>query len=53
MEKHLRDLTIAREQRETEQEQGAKEYATLLLKSHFAEDRNEFLTADDIRSWYK
>lgn len=53
VEKHLRDLTIAREQRETEQEQGAKEYATLLLKSHFAEDRNEFLTADDIRSWYK
>jgi hypothetical protein len=53
VEKHLRDLTVAREQREAKQEQGAKEYATLLLRAHFAEDRNEFLTADDIRSWYK
>ncbi len=53
VEKHLRDLTVAREQREAEQEQEAKEYATLLLRAHFAEDRNEFLTADDIRSWYK
>ncbi|HKN24269.1 MAG TPA: hypothetical protein VJX72_05425 [Candidatus Acidoferrum sp.] len=53
VEKHLRDLTVAREQPEAEQEQEAKEYATLLLRAHFAEDRNEFLTADDIRSWYK
>jgi hypothetical protein len=53
VEKHLRDLTVARERREAEQEQEAKEYATLRLRAHFAEDRNEFLTADDIRSWYK
>jgi len=52
-DKHLRDLTVAREQREAKQEQGAREYATLLLRAHFAEDRNEFLSADDIRSWYK
>lgn len=53
VEEHLRDLTVAREQREAKQDQEAKEYATLRLRAHFAEDRNEFLTPDDILSWYK
>ena len=44
VQKYLKALTIAREQREAE----FGEYARLLLQAHFAEDRNEFLTADAI-----
>ena len=43
VDKHLRDLTVAREQ----QEFGDR--ARMTLRAHFAEDRNEFLTDDDIR----
>ena len=46
MEKHLKALTIAREQQEAE----VGEYARLLLRAHFAEDRNEFLTEGAIRT---
>ena len=43
VEKHLGDLKKAREEAEL------KEYATLLLSAHFAEDRNECLTKEAIR----
>jgi hypothetical protein len=45
VEKYLRALTVAREQEEAK----AAEYARQLLWAHFEEDRNEFLTADDVR----
>ena len=37
LEKHLKDLKVARGEAET------REYAHLVLRAHFAEDRNEFL----------
>ena len=43
LEKHLRDLKVARQEAETRQ------YARLVLRAHFAEDRNEFLAEDAIR----
>ena len=43
VERYLKALKTAREQREAE-----SEYARSLLRAHFAEDRNEFLTADAI-----
>jgi hypothetical protein len=46
LEKHLNDLKVARAE-EKEAEMG--EYARLVLRAHFAEDRNEFLTEDAIR----
>lgn len=47
VEKHLKDLSVAREE---EKEAETREYARLVLRAHFAEDRNEFLTENDIRS---
>jgi hypothetical protein len=44
VDKHLRDLMVAREQKEADLGE-----AHLRLRAHFAEDRNEFLTEDDIR----
>jgi hypothetical protein len=38
LEQHLKDLRAAREKEEL------KEYGTLLLRAHFEENRNEFLT---------
>jgi len=49
VEKHLRDLMVAREPKEPK-EAGSREYARLVLQAHFAEDRNEFLTEDAIRA---
>jgi hypothetical protein len=46
LEKHLKDLKVAREE---EKEAETREYARLVLRAHFAEDRNEFLTEDAIR----
>jgi hypothetical protein len=46
MDKHLKDLKVAREE---EKEAETREYARLVLRAHFAEDRNEFLTENDIR----
>ena len=46
VEKHLRDLRLAREKQEAE----FGNYARLLLRAHFAEDRNEFLSDDGIRA---
>jgi hypothetical protein len=46
VEKHLKDLRVAREE---EKEAETREYARLVLRAHFAEDRNEFLTENDIR----
>jgi len=46
LEKHLRDLMVAREPKESE----LREYARLVLRAHFAEDRNEFLTESAIRT---
>ena len=43
VDKYLRDLTVAREQQEL------GDHARMTLRAHFAEDRNEFLTDDDIR----
>ena len=44
VEKYLRALSVVREQQE------AESYARLLLRAHFTEDRNEFLTDDAIRT---
>ena len=44
VEKYLRALSVVREQQE------AQSYARLLLRAHFTEDRNEFLTDDAIRA---
>jgi hypothetical protein len=44
VEKHLRDLKVARGEAET------REYARLVLRAHFEEDRNEFLTDAAIRT---
>jgi hypothetical protein len=44
--KHLKDLKVAREE---EEEAETREYARLVLRAHFAEDRNEFLTENAIR----
>jgi hypothetical protein len=44
VEKYLVDLRVAREQGEL------REYARLVLRAHFAEDRNEFLSEDAIRA---
>ena len=46
LEKHLEDLRVAREK---DKEAETREYAGLVLKAHFAEDRNEFLTENAIR----
>ena len=46
LEKHLKDLKMAREE---EKESETREYARLVLRAHFAEDRNEFLTENAIR----
>jgi hypothetical protein len=46
LEKHLKDLKVAREE---EKEEETREYARLVLRAHFAEDRNEFLTENAIR----
>ena len=46
LEKHLGDLRVAREPKEAE----LREYARLVLRAHFAEDRNEFLSEDGIRA---
>jgi hypothetical protein len=46
VEKYLKTLTVAREQ----QESSVGEYARLLLRAHFEEDRNEFLTDNTIRA---
>ncbi|MGB2676714.1 MAG: hypothetical protein WAN12_06500 [Candidatus Acidiferrum sp.] len=46
VEKHLRHLRVAREE---EKKAEMREYATLVLKAHFEEDRNEFLTESAIR----
>jgi HEPN domain-containing protein len=47
VEKYLKALAITREQEEAK----TREYAHLLLKAHFDEDRNEFLTENTIRHW--
>jgi hypothetical protein len=47
VQKHLQDLAVAREQQDPE----LRQYARLLLKAHFADDRNEFLTGEDIRKF--
>lgn len=44
--KHLKDLKAAREE---EMEADTREYARLVLRAHFEEDRNEFLTESAIR----
>jgi len=44
LEKHLKDLKVARGEAET------REYARLVLRAHFAEDRNEFLNEAAIRT---
>jgi hypothetical protein len=46
LEKHLKDLKVTREE---EKDAETREYARLVLRAHFAEDRNEFLTENDIR----
>lgn len=46
VEKHLNDLKRAREELK---EAEMREYAGLLLRAHFAEDRNECLTESAIR----
>ena len=46
LEKHLKDLKVASEE---EKESDTREYARLVLRAHFLEDRNEFLTEDAIR----
>ena len=46
VEKHLKDLKVTREE---EKDAETREYAGLVLRAHFAEDRNEFLTENDIR----
>jgi hypothetical protein len=46
LEKHLKDLRVAREK---DKEEETREYAGLVLRAHFAEDRNEFLTENVIR----
>jgi dephospho-CoA kinase len=45
LEKHLKELKVARQEEEAEN----TEYARLVLRAHFAEDRNECLTEDAIR----
>jgi hypothetical protein len=46
LEKHLSDLRVLREPKEAE----LREYAHLLLRAHFEEDRNEVLTEAAIRT---
>jgi hypothetical protein len=46
VEKHL----VAREHREAKSEAELREYARLVLRAHFAEDRNEFLSEGAIRA---
>ena len=46
LQKHLKDLKVARQE---EKEEETREYARLVLRAHFAEDRNEFLTENAIR----
>jgi hypothetical protein len=52
VEKHLNDLTVARKPKEPKEpkEAGSREYARLVLRAHFEEDRNEFLTEAAIRA---
>jgi 2-hydroxychromene-2-carboxylate isomerase len=45
LEKHLKDLKVARQEQEAEM----REYARLVLRALFAEDRNECLTENTIR----
>ena len=47
LEKHLKDLRVARWEKKEEAE--TREYARLVLRAHFAEDRNEFLSENAIR----
>jgi hypothetical protein len=51
VEKYLADLAIARKQQEAAQARQREEYARLLLKVHFDEDRTEFLTGHDLERW--
>lgn len=44
VDEYLKDLAVAREHHEL------RDHARLTLRAHFAEDRNEFLTDDDIRA---
>jgi ribosomal protein S20 len=46
VEKYLRALTLTREQEEAKE----REYTRLVLRAHFAEDRNEFLNEGAIRA---
>jgi hypothetical protein len=46
LQKHLKDLRVAREK---DKEAETREYVRLVLRAHFAEDRNEFLTENVIR----
>ena len=46
LEEHLKDLKVGRQE---EKEAETREYARLVLRAHFAEDRNEFLAEDAIR----
>jgi len=46
LEKHLEDLRVARAK---DTEADTREYARLVLRAHFEEDRNEFLTENAIR----
>jgi hypothetical protein len=47
LEKHLKGLKAAHQKEKAEAE--TIEYARLILRAHFAEDRNEFLAEDAIR----
>lgn len=53
LEKHLKNLRVARGEermaRGEENEAETGEYARLVLRAHFAEDRNEFLSENAIR----
>jgi hypothetical protein len=45
LEKHLKDLKVARQNKEAEM----REYARLALRAHFVENHNECLTENTIR----
>jgi hypothetical protein len=48
LEKHLKDIEVARKEKEEVEEAETSDYAHLVLSAHFAEDRNEFLAEDAI-----
>jgi len=52
VEKHLRDLTVARPTADhvNSNPLPVENYARLVLRAHFEEDRNEFLTEAAIRA---